>query len=401
MKTIRDDLLDIFDSALASVKGKAVVEKEIENSKYPDEFHVIAIGKAADSMLQGISQDRIKTALVISKHGHICEKTQHHPRITSIESDHPVPRENSLKSGELLLDYLKHLPNDEPCLFLISGGASALVEVLEDGWDLAQLQALTDYLLANAYPINEINAIRRRLSKIKGGGLWQFIKSQSIYALLISDVPDDDPAVIGSGLLFPVSDSELPALPEEWKSKFKPYSIKAQGDNFHWKIIASLGIAKQAAADKAKELGYRTKIIAEFLDGEAATVAATCMHAIEKEPDTLLVWGGETTVNLPVNAGRGGRNQHLALAAAIQMQGMEKSYLLAAGTDGTDGLTDATGALVDNQTIKKGLQKHLNAVEFLQRADSNTFLEMVDATIITGATGTNVMDLVIAIYRPV
>ncbi len=401
MKTIRDDLLDIFDSALVSVKGKAVVEKEIENSKYPDEFHVIAIGKAADSMLQGISEDSIKTALVISKHGHISEKTQHHPRITSIESDHPVPRENSLKSGELLLDYLEHLPTDESCVFLISGGASALVEVLEDGWDLAQLQALTDYLLANAYPINEINAIRRRLSKIKGGGLWQFIESQSVYALLISDVPDDDPAVIGSGLLFPVADSELPALPEEWKSKFKPYSIKVQGDNFHWKIIASLAIAKQAAADKAKELGYRTKIIAEFLDGEAATVAATCIHAIDKEPDTLLVWGGETTVNLPVNAGRGGRNQHLALAAAIQMQGMEKSYLLAAGTDGTDGLTDATGALVDNQTIKKGLQKHLNAVEILQHADSNTFLDALNATIVTGATGTNVMDLVIAIYSPV
>ena len=301
----------------------------------------------------------------------------------------------------MLLDYLGNLPAVEPCVFLISGGASALVEVLEDGWDLQQLQELTDYLLANAYPINEINAIRRRLSKIKGGGLWQFIGERPVYALLISDVPDDDPAVIGSGVLFPVDETEMPVLPEKWLAKFKPYSVKVQGDIFYWKIIASLAIAKEVATDTAKKLGYQTQCIEEFLQGEAAAVASDCVNILKQNPNIVCIWGGETTVNLPKNAGSGGRNQHLALAAAIQMQDMENSFLLSAGTDGTDGLTNATGALVDNNTVKNGLEKHLNAADYLINADSNTFLQALNATIVTGATGTNVMDLVIALYDPI
>ena len=401
MKTPQADLLEIFNSALASVNGLTAVRKEIENSQYPEEFHLVAIGKAADSMLQGVPEKRIKSALLISKHGHISDKTRNNPRVISIESDHPVPQQSSLKAGEMLLDYLGNLPAVEPCVFLISGGASALVEVLEDGWDLQQLQELTDYLLANAYPINEINAIRRRLSKIKGGGLWQYIGERPVYALLISDVPDDDPAVIGSGVLFPVNETEVPVLPEKWLAKFKPYSVKVQGGNFYWKIIASLAIAKEVATETAEKIGYQTQCIEEFLQGEAAEVASECVDTLKQNPSTLFIWGGETTVNLPKNAGSGGRNQHLALAAAIQMQDMENSFLLSAGTDGTDGLTNATGALVDNNTVKNGLEKHLNAADYLINADSNTFLQALNATIITGATGTNVMDLVIALYDPV
>ena len=406
MKKPCEDLLDIFQVALLSVNGHAVVKKELEEFIYPDEFHVIAIGKAADSMCQGIPTERIKTALVISKHGHFTEKLQQDSRIICIESDHPVPKKNSVYAGKALLQFLKGLPENEPCLFLISGGASALVEVLEDDWSLQQLQALTDYLLANAYPINEINAIRQRLSKIKGGGLWSYIGKRSVYCLIISDVPDDNPEFIGSGLLFPSKQNTVVKLPEKWQSKFKPFSNEVHfvegREDFHWKIIASLAIAKEAAAIRAKELAYQIRIVPEFLQSEASKAAIDCVTLMNKELNTLFIWGGETTVYLPKNAGMGGRNQHLALAAAIEMKEGNDSALLAAGTDGTDGLTTATGAIVDNQTVKRGVNQGLKAADYLKRADSHSFFQKTDGLIVTGATGTNVMDLVLGIsgYDP-
>lgn len=397
MNSIRDDLLDVFQTAVAAVGGKSVVSKELQNGNYPDEFHVIAIGKAADAMLQGLLTESIKTALLISKHGHISETHEQDPRITCIESDHPVPRENTIKAGQALLSFIRQLPEKEPCVFLISGGASALVEVLEDDWDLPQLQKLTDYLLANAYAIDEINAIRRRLSKIKGGGIWDYIGDRPVHCLMISDVKEDDSGVIGSGLLFPVKNIKLPELPEKWAEKINPYKARAQGKYFNWRIVASLSDAKQAAAKRAVELGYKTNIVSEFLQGEASEVAISCVNKIKTVSDTLFIWGGESTVRLPKEPGAGGRNQHLALAAAIEMQGMENTVLLAAGTDGSDGMTFATGALVDGSTVEAGAKKQLNAEVYLQRADSNSYFKETSGLIVTGATGTNVMDLVLAI----
>jgi len=397
MNTQGKDLLEIYYAALKAVAGKTVVSQEIQNHQYPEHFHVIAIGKAADAMVQGVPRKRITSGLLISKHGHISKALQQDSRIICIESDHPVPKENSMKAGQELLAYLKSLPANAPCLFLISGGASALVEVLEEGWELPQLQELTDFLLANAYPINEINAVRQRLSKIKAGGLWAFIGKRPVSCLMISDVPDDDPAVIGSGLLFPAKEIELPDLPVKWKSKINPYKENKQGESFKWKIIASLETAKKAGATKAESLGYQTRIVTKFLEGEAEDVAVDCVDTLKNNPDVLYVWGGETTVKLPRNPGMGGRNQHLALSAAIQMQGLQNTCLLAAGTDGSDGLSSATGAVVDGVTVFAGEKKGLNAVDFLINADSHSFFQKIDGLIETGATGTNVMDLVIGI----
>lgn len=399
MNNPAEDLLAIYYAALSSVEGKTVVSKELEadNYPYPDEFHVVAIGKAADSMYQGLPYDRVKSALVISKHGHISAAVEQDTKAQCIESDHPVPKESSLKAGEALLDFLRGLPETEPCLFLISGGASALVEVLNEGWDLPQLQELTDYLLANGYPIDQINSIRCRLSAIKGGGLWRYLNGRPVNCLMISDVPEDDPEVIGSGLLFLVEEKELPDLPDYWKDKLHKINAPMWGGDFNWKIIASLELAKEAAALKAKSLGYSCKIIPEFLEGEVSIAAMNCVESLNQEAGTLLIWGGETTVNLPKNSGLGGRNQHLALTAANNMSSKTECYLLAAGTDGTDGLTTAAGAIVTNQTIEIGLSKQLDATDYLLRADSHSYFKQTEGLITTGASGTNVMDLVIGI----
>lgn len=404
MESPRAHLLEVFHAALKAVSGDVAVRREFNEGDYPDFFHVIAIGKAADSMVQGVPKRRIKGGLVISKHDHISIELQNNSQFICIESDHPVPKEASIKAGATLLAYLEELPENDPCVFLISGGASALVEVLEDDWDLAQLQKLTDYLLANAYPINEINAIRKRLSKIKGGGLWSYLNNRSVSCLMISDVPDDDPAIIGSGLLFPASEKVNNTPPPVFTSfedfpKFIDSKVHTQTADFKWKIIASLLDAKSAAKKKAEELGYQTEVISEFIEDEASNVAISCVDKLKSQSNVLTIWGGETTVHLPENAGMGGRNQHLALSAAIQMDGVEGLYLLAGGTDGTDGLTTATGALVDSETVLRGLKKNLSAKDFLGSADSHSYLTKTGDVIVTGATGTNVMDLVLGINR--
>ena len=405
----RSDLLTIFDAAIDAVGGESAVKRELESGDYPDQFHVVAIGKAADAMLQGVvavetsKNKRIKTAILISKHDHISEKMQNDPRVHSIESDHPLPKQATIKAGAALIDYLNHLPKGEACVFLISGGASALVEVLHDGWDLPQLQELTDYLLANGYNINQMNAIRRRISKIKGGGLWQFIGDRETHCLMISDVPGDNPADIGSGLLFPVDDLDLPDLPEHFSKKLPVYLKYQQSKKIKSKIIASLEVAKRAASKKATELGYQVDIQNEFLDGEASEVAKGCVKKTQENKDTLFIWGGETMVYLPENPGAGGRNQHLALSAAIAMQSRDlntnNTVLLAAGTDGSDGVSDATGAIVDSETIHRGINKGYIAKDYLKASDSNSYLNVTEDTIVTGATGTNVMDLVLAITQ--
>ncbi len=401
MKNTHKDLMAIFQAGLEAVKGSVVVKKAFQKEFFLGvNFHVVAIGKAADSMLQGVPENRIISALLISKHGHISAQSQRKSHIECVESDHPIPNQASLDAGKKLVDYLSKLPAKEPCLVLISGGASSLVEVLRDGWSLAELKELTDYLLANAFPINEINAIRRRVSKIKGGGLWAYLDEREVSCLIISDVPNDDPVDIGSGLLFHGGHQALPLnLPKRWSDKI-PFTVSnADKKLFDWEIIASLNIAKKAAGKRAKELGYPISIVTDFMDGEASMVAKTGVKTLKSSPDTLFIWGGETTVNLPKNAGKGGRNQHLALSAAIAMQGEQEITLLSAGTDGSDGVTNATGAMVDNQTIKKGEKLRLEAGGFLRRADSYGYFSQTDELVITGATGTNVMDLLIGIAR--
>jgi len=398
MNRVKPDLLSVFHSAVDAVGGKQVVEKEICQEKYAHKYHIVAIGKAADAMVQGLPPEKIFNGLIISKHGHFSEKLKQDARFICVESDHPVPKEASISAGKMLLTYLDSLPKNAPCLFLISGGASALVEVLQEGWSLADLAELTQYLLANSYSIADMNSIRRKISKIKGGGLWNYIGDRPVSCLIISDVSDDNPVDIGSGLLFPDSDGRhLPDLPAEWLARIKPVEAIKPSRQFDWKIIASLSDAKQAAAVQAEKLGYTVQVIPEFMDGDAIDVARECIEHIKKHPETLFIWGGETTVNLPENPGVGGRNQQLALAAAIQMEGSQNAYLLAAGTDGSDGLSNATGAIVDSNTVAKAKELGLNASDYLNRADANSFFKITDNLVITGATGTNVMDLIIAI----
>ncbi len=389
-------------AALKAVRGDLVVKKYLSHSAYGQycnqHCYLIAIGKAAEAMSLGAVHQlggAIKSGLIISKQGHFNSYLLTDKRFQCLEAGHPVPNLASLKAGQALLQYIQQLPEDAHCLFLISGGTSSLVEVLEAGWTLTELQQVTQYLLANAYSIDEINAVRCYISKIKAGGLWHSIKNRQVTCLMISDVAGDDPAVIGSGLLFPSTHHVPATLPEKWRSRFH-YSQPIKSKNLQWKIIATLDDAKQAAASIAIEQGYHVKIDPNFLQGDAEQVAKSCVQQLQHSDADMIVWGGETTVNLPNNAPIGGRNQHFALAVAILIA--KKNYaFICMGTDGSDGTSHVAGGLVNGQTVQYGEKKGLSAQKYLQQANAHAFLSVSNALISTGATGTNVMDLIIGI----
>ena len=366
----RTQLLDMYAAGLVAVEGEMTVYQALQAKGLRQPCHVVALGKAADAMLWGAHRylrDAMQSALLITKHQHVSAATQALTQVQSLEAAHPIPDESSLQAGAALIQYLQALPADEPVLFLISGGTSSLVEVLDTGWTLERLQQATYAMLANGAVISEINAMRRALSLIKGGKLWQYVGERVVTCLLMSDVPGDDPTVIGSGLLFP-----------------------APRDDFAWEIVASnrhLLAALTASTD--------VNVMPEFLEGDAEDVAQRCVEHLRNSAAGLYVWGAETTLQLPLNPGYGGRNQHLALAAALCLQPEDDIFLMAVGTDGTDGVTEDTGALVDNGTVQRGYVQNLDAAACLQAADAGTFLAASGDLIHTGPTGTNVMDVII------
>lgn len=374
MESYRQLALEIYAAALAAVQGEQAVYRTLIASGFHTPCHVIAIGKAAEAMFRGAWRywQSVPGALLISKYGHVSQATRALPAVEVLEAGHPVPDAASLHAGQRLVDYLQGLPDQVPVLFLVSGGTSSLVEVLAEGWELATLQASTQQMLADGSTIHDMNAIRRELSCIKGGKLWQAVGNRPVSCLLMSDVPGDDPAVIGSGLLFPPP---------------------AQA-TLHWELAASN--ARMLAALAARDWGLPLHIMPAFLQGDAASAAADCMAVLRASPPGIYVWGGETVVQLPDDPGQGGRNQQFALAAALQLQAGERLCLLAAGTDGTDGMSEEAGALVDAGSVQRGQQEGLDARDCLQRADAGTFLAASGDLIHTGPTGTNVMDIVIA-----
>jgi hydroxypyruvate reductase len=263
-------------------------------------------------------------------------------------------------------------------LFLISGGSSALVEVLADGVTLDDLRTLNERGFAAGWDIARLNTERARLSRLKGGGIARLLAGRRASALFISDVPGDDTRIIGSGLLGPAPDG--------------PDAVVRS-------VLANASHASHGAAEAAGAHGLDLECRAERFDGEAADVAARFVTALRATPTDGLIWVGESTVQLPARAGRGGRNTHLALAAARMLRADEKLLILAAGTDGTDGPTEDAGAIVDAGTIERAELAGVDTEKAFREFDSGTALEASGDLVHTGATGTNVGDILIGLRR--
>jgi len=401
----RGPLLLAYQAALTAVDGRRCVQQALRAKAIGHPVYLIALGKAACAMAAGADDalgPYIRDAFVVTKHDYASPL-----RWPVREAGHPLPDAASLAAGAALGGFIERIPESGHVIVLLSGGASALIDRMPDGMSLAQLRGLNAWLLASGLAIGEMNALRRRVSLIKGGRLAKQLSPRPVLCLAISDVPGDDPRAIASGPLSPDPDAGRsfdafdapvdvqPFLrhPPPAPMPDDPCFARVQFD-----IVACLADAKAAAARAARAMGYATIMHDAFIDGAAAEAGeALARKLLQSAPRTVHVWGGEATMHLPASPGRGGRAQHMALAAATVLAGQPNVTLLVAASDGTDGNTDDAGALIDGGTIARGEAAGDSVVRALAAADSGRFLEAAGDLIQTGPTGTNVMDLMIGI----
>jgi hydroxypyruvate reductase len=369
----RNSVLDsIWGAAIEAVSGYQAVVNALQADPAFRPEQVIAVGKAAADMCQG-ALDNLPPcdALVVTKYGHAGDTLQERERVTVLECGHPIPDQNSLAAGHVLLERTFTMPPESRLLLLVSGGASALAEALPADMSLADLQAKTDQMIASGHTIGEINAWRKQYSLIKDGKLIEAFKGAEVRVYAISDVQGDGIETIGSG----IGDCHRASVLSSSR------------------VIASNSIARARAAQKAQELGFAVNLNEETLYGDVFTLAPVIGATLRNAEPGVYIWGGEPTVVLPQDPGRGGRNQSLALAVSEHLVGLDHISLLVAGTDGTDGPTEAAGGRVGGSTWSN--KRAARAA--LKRADAGPYLEKRGALFVTGPTGTNVMDLAIAI----
>lgn len=410
-----NDLLErLWLHGVESVRGRASVTRFFQdNEKSEMPYSVVALGKAAADMMLGAIDSLgsgVQSGLVLTKYDHLSDEILQYKHIVCHESSHPVPDKNSLIAGEMLLTYVNNIPSDHKVLMLVSGGASSLVEVLMDNCNLDDLQKLNEWALQNGLNINEINYMRQKISLIKGGKLCQYFNQQEVQCLYISDVPEDNIHVIGSGPLYGEEDiANMISL--EAKEKINTFlsnniktllphnEKKSLPATFKHNIVANNDISKYAVQDYAKTLGYSATIISDPIDVDYRDAAQVIFNKIITGKPGIYIWGGEPTVELPENPGDGGRNQALALLLSIKLKGSEHVSVLVGGTDGTDGPTDAAGANVNGESYDKAIALGWKPEDVLLKANSYHCLKAMGNLFSPGPTGTNVMDLVVAIVE--
>lgn len=406
MDKCRADMLTIYRSALLAVNGRRCVSDWLTQHPDSDFCHIVAIGKAAAAMAAGALDglgDRIDTALLITRQGYTDAGLATDGRVRQVVSGHPLPDQRSLAAGRLLLDFLATTTPGAPVLFLISGGASALVEVPVAGISLADLQRCNAWLLGSGLAIASINAVRIALSAIKGGRLARYVSGRPVTALLLSDVPGDDPAMIGSGLLYG-ADTAVPLsrLPD-WLQDLVQSASRIQRDGelapgIPHHIIADASMARCAASRRARSLGYQVVEHDRLVTGDVLAVAEDFAHALSAGPPALHIWSGEATVVLPEHPGTGGRCQSLALAVALALSGFSIPWwFLAGGSDGSDGPGTGAGGLTDAATLTRIQDSGLDARDCLAAADAGHCLRAANDLLVTGPTGTNVMDIMLGL----
>ena len=387
-----------------------------------DRVLVVGAGKAAAAMaaaLHSILGDRLSGGLVVTKYGYASAGTG---PIKLVEAGHPVPDEAGVAAARQMADLLAGGTGQDLVLAIISGGGSALLALPAAGISLADLQTTTDLLLRSGAPIGEINAVRKHLSQVKGGGLARLAAPSPVLGLILSDVVGDPLDAIASGPTAPDPTTFADAwaaleryglteqVPAPVRSRLQvgqrsdlPETPKPGAplfDKVQNILVGSNRLAAEAAALEAQSWGLNALLLSTFVEGEARQVARVAgalakelVHYDRPAPrPACLVWGGETTVTVR-GTGRGGRNQELALAAALALDGVPNVLLAALGTDGTDGPTDAAGAVVTGETVARARALGLDPAAHLTNNDAYPFFDALDDLIRTGPTGTNVNDL--------
>ena len=374
---------------------------------------VIGAGKASGAMARAVEDhwEGPLEGLVVTRYGHKLPTT----RIEVVEARHPVPDAAGREAAARILKLVQGLTPDDLVLCLISGGGSALLALPAEGLTLEDKQAVNKALLKSGATIGEMNAVRKHLSSIKGGRLAVAAAPARVVALMISDVPGDDPSVIASGptVADPTSSEDALAIIEKYgipvpqviieRLRVKAGETPKPGDARLAKVenimIATPQMSLEAAAAVARAAGVMPVILGNAIEGEArdvglvhAGIARQCAdHAQPAAPPCVLLSGGETTVTLK-GKGKGGRNTEFLLALGLALDGDPRIFALAADTDGVDGSEDNAGALLYPDTLARAASKGVNAKALLADNDPWTFFEAIGDLLVTGPTLTNVND---------
>lgn len=431
---LKQAALEIFRAALRAVDPAEVVRRSVHvegeilwargvpfDLSQQSKIYVVGAGKAGAPMaaaLEEILGDRISAGLVSVKGGYLGGTR----RIELKEAGHPVPDEAGFRAAKAVLELAARAGEEDLVIVLLSGGGSALLPFPAGGVTLAEKQELTQLLLSSGANIREINAVRKHLSRVKGGRLAQAAFPARLLALILSDVVGDPVDAIASGPTAPdpTTFADALAVLEKYRLRNKvPTSIlehlqtglegllpeTPKPDDPLFRRVTNLVVGSNlsallAARDRAEELGFHALILSSSIEGEAREVAK--VHgAIAREvrrtgnplpPPACVISGGETAVTVR-GKGLGGRNQEFVLAAALEVEGLPQTVIFSAGTDGTDGPTAAAGAVADGETVQRARALNLAPAEFLADNNSYGFFERLQDLVITGPTNTNVMDL--------
>lgn len=407
--TLRKDADAIIASSLNAVLPDEAVRRALKAfAPKGGRVLLVAAGKAAWQMAHAAVEalDRVDGGVVVTKYGHVKGEIL---GVNCYEAGHPVPDENSFAATEKALELVQGLTAEDTVLFLLSGGGSALFEKpLLPG---AELQDITGQLLASGADIVEMNTIRKRLSGVKGGRFAQACAPAQVFSIVLSDILGDPLDMIASGPAYPDSSSCAQALDIAKRYGLhlseRAWALLAQEtpktlENVETQITGSVRELCAAAAAACEALGYEPMILTDCLCCEAreagsmlASIART--HARDGKNLAFLM-GGETVVHLR-GKGLGGRNQEIALSAALGIEGLSNALVFSVGSDGTDGPTDAAGGVVDGQTAKILRERGIDPVQLLNDNDAYHALGAVGGLLKTGATGTNVNDVTVLLLR--
>ncbi|MEE8389907.1 MAG: glycerate kinase [Anaerolineae bacterium] len=417
-------------AALAAVEPAAAVRRHVHREgdvlviadrRYDlaayERVFVVAGGKAAVPMtaaVEDILGDCLTAGVAVTKYGSPSLDLQS-PNLQVVEAGHPVPDGNSVRGAQAIVDLARRATERDLVVCLISGGGSALLTLPVPGLTLADLQALTGALLRSGATINEINTVRKHCSQIKGGNLARLAAPATVVTLILSDVVGDPLDVIASGPTVPdqttVADAQ--AVLRRYRieeTRFFPKNLvslretpkpgNSAFERVQHVVVGSNRLAAAAAVERACQLGFNALLLSTYVEGEAREVARVAAalakgmraHSDPLPPPACLVWGGETTVTVR-GEGKGGRNQELALAAALALDGWSGLLVMALATDGTDGPTDAAGAVITGETVARARALGLDPQATLETNDSYSLFDALGNLIRIGPTGTNVNDL--------
>lgn len=430
--------IQIFLAGVESVKPKNLISRYVsldQNNLQIEKFmfnlselkniYVIGAGKASSMMafaLESILGNRITKGHIITKYNHSVPLQY----IESSEAGHPVPDESGIRGTEQILEIVRQAEKDDLVICLISGGGSALLTDVPEGCTLEDVKDVNSVLLKSGANINQMNCIRKHLSSVKGGLLSKAAFPARVISLILSDVIGDPLDVIASGPTAPDPttfgealsiikyfqiENEIPkqiyqVLQEGFENK-RQDTLKEFDEilfNTTNLIIGTNKLALATAKEKAESFGYESQIITNTLEGDVIDVAHYIVNIAQKikadknDRKICLLFSGEPTIKVMGN-GLGGRNQHLALIVSKLLINMPDVTFLSAGTDGTDGPTDAAGAVVDSLTYWKASNLHLDVEKYISNHDSYNFFKQEGGFVITGPTHTNVMDLMIVLIN--